>query len=359
MLGEPSRVNERFPSVAHRPSTQAAMTSHDSYNLLDLAACEVVRRYPLSAVPLPLGPGSGFSGARLWRITDAAGAYCLRVWPGGDLTLDRVRELHRLMALARQSGLTFVPCVLQTRSGATWVNHVGRLWEITAWMPGQADFHARPTLPRLEAACAALALLHAVWGKDAVTVGPCPAVFRRLDAARAWLTILDSGWVPNWTQPPHDPVALWASRAWSQVVRRIRELPERLQPWTQRSFPLQTCHCDVWHNHVLFDGAVVSGMIDFGSVKIDHVAVDLARLLGSLVADDVVLRAAGLAAYRRLRPLTLEEEALVQVLDETGTIVGLANWLKWLYREPRRYADRAAVARKLAELVERAEKWTR
>ena len=92
-------------------------------------------------------------------------------------------------------------------------------------------------------------------------------------------------------------------------------------------------------------------------MKIDHVAVDLARLLGSLVGDDANQRAAALDAYRRLRPLTRAEEALVQALDETGVVVGLANWLKWLYREQRAYDDRAAVARKLAELVERAERW--
>lgn len=334
------------------------MTNRDSYDLLDLAARDVLPRYPLAATcPASLGPGSGFSGARLWRITDAVGDYCLRVWPGGDVAPERLRELHRLMAYTRQSGLTFVPCVLHTRAGATWVNHVGRFWEITTWMPGQADFHVRPTIPRLEAACATLALLHAVWGKDVVSAGVCPAIFRRLDAAREWITILDSGWIPDWTQAAHDPVAPWAGRAWGQVVRRIRALPDRLQPWTQRSFPLQPCLCDVWHNHVLFDGDVVTGLIDFGSVKIDHIAVDLARLLGSLVGGDVALRSAGLAAYRRLRPLTTEEEALVQILDETGTIIGLANWLKWLYREERRYHDRAAVARKLAELVERAENW--
>jgi hypothetical protein len=76
-----------------------------------------------------------------------------------------------------------------------------------------------------------------------------------------------------------------------------------------------------------------------------------------MVGDRQVLRAVGLRAYCRLRPLSWEEEALVSILDETGTLIGMANWLKWLYRDGRYFEDRAAVARRLAELVERVEGW--
>jgi Ser/Thr protein kinase RdoA (MazF antagonist) len=130
-----------------------------------------------------------------------------------------------------------------------------------------------------------------------------------------------------------------------------------LGPWTDRPVPLQPCLCDIRHDHVLFEGHHLTGFVDFGGVKIDHVAVDLARLLGSLVADDEEQRSAGLRAYARLRPLSGEEQARVAVLDETGTRLGAANWLKWLYREGRHFEDQAAVARRLAALVERIERW--
>lgn len=329
-----------------------------SADLLDRAAHDILHAYSMSAVqPLAMGTGGGFSGARLWRLPHVNGDLCLRASPVGQENAERLHRIHHLLCLARERGLPFVPMVLAATSGATWIEHLGRYWEVMTWMPGVADFHTRPTRARLQAACAALALLHAVWAKEPVAPGRCPALFRRLEAARAWISLLDSGWVPDWSRSDDDPIQPWATRAWRQIVRRIREVPKCLETWMERRVPLQPCLCDVWHDHVLFTGDVVTGLIDFGSVKIDHVAVDLARLLGSLVGDDAAMRSAGLDAYRMLRPLTLEEEALIQVLDETGVIVGLANWLTWLYREERHYDDRAAVARRLAELVERVERW--
>ena len=121
--------------------------------------------------------------------------------------------------------------------------------------------------------------------------------------------------------------------------------------------PVQFCVCDIWHDHVLFTGDAVTGLIDYGSVKPDNVAVDLARLLGSLVGDDAAAFARGLAAYKQVRPLSTDERALVPILDRTGVVLGIANWLRWLYVDGRVYEDRAAVARRLAALVERAECW--
>jgi Ser/Thr protein kinase RdoA (MazF antagonist) len=134
-------------------------------------------------------------------------------------------------------------------------------------------------------------------------------------------------------------------------------VPRTLAHWTERTFSLQPCLCDVWHDHVLFHGDEVSGIVDYGGVKVDHVSVDLARLLGSMVGDDMPLASAGLLAYGRVRRLTLEDEALVRVLDRTGTIVALGTWLKWIYRDGRRFDDSTQVARRLSELVQRVEKW--
>ena len=53
----------------------------------------------------------------------------------------------------------------------------------------------------------------------------------------------------------------------------------------------------------------------------------------------------------------ISRTGLVAVLDETGTFLGAANWLKWLCWEGRSFEDRAGVARRLAVLVERLERW--
>src|SRR5262249_27010740 len=103
-------------------------------------------------------------------------------------------------------------------------------------------------------------------------------------------------------------------------------------------------------------GDEVTGIVDYGSMKEDHVAVDLARLLGSLVEDDEARWAAGLAAYQRVRPLTRNEIDLTRWLDRTGTVLAAVNWLRWLLVDNRAFDDRQQIAKRLQRLVERLEK---
>src|SRR5262249_34516445 len=119
---------------------------------------------------------------------------------------------------------------------------------------------------------------------------------------------------------------------------------------------VQPCLCDVWHDHVLFTGNAVTGIIDYGSMKEDHVAVDLARLLGSLVEDDEAGWKVGLAAYQRVRALTSEEINLARWLDHTGTMLAAENWLGGLRTDTRRLETGKQVARRLRRLVNRFEK---
>jgi Ser/Thr protein kinase RdoA (MazF antagonist) len=327
---------------------------------LDWAARVVLAHFvgPCSGERLHfLGNRGGFSGARLWRLDGDGGPFCLRAWLPGAATPDRLMRIHRLMSAARQAGLAFVPAVLPTMTGSTWVEHAGRLWDLTTWLPGRADFHERPTRARLEAACAALARLHLVWSHRETRTEPCPAVQRRLACYREWVRLRQSGWQSNVDPTDSAPVDDWAGRAWSALDRWAERIPHCLKGWVDRELPVQPCLCDLWHDHVLYEGDTVTGLVDYGSVKRDHVAVDLARLLGSLIGDDVEMRGAGLEAYGRRRPLTAEEIALIAALDFTGTLLGAANWLQWLYRDKRHFEDRDAVAARLAALVQRIEQW--
>jgi homoserine kinase type II len=326
---------------------------------LDLAARAVLGRFGVapSFPPAPLGNHGGFSGARLWLVEGPGGPYCLRAWPPGGVFTDYLTTVHRLLNIARQAGLDFVPAVQATPDQHTWVKAAGRSWDLTSWLPGTADFHTYPIPARLESACRALARLHLAWAGATPGHGPCPALRRRLDRCREWQELLASGWRPALDVAGFDPVAGWAERAWRVLRDRLGQVPARLAPWVGQTFPLQPCLCDVWHDHVLFEGDRVTGLVDYGSVKVDHVSADLARLLGSLVGDDRQQYAAGLAAYAGVRPLADTERALVAALDETGTVLGLANWLKWLYHDGRVFEDRPAVAARLAALVGRMEGW--
>ena len=114
--------------------------------------------------------------------------------------------------------------------------------------------------------------------------------------------------------------------------------------------------CDVWHDHVLFDGDRVTGLVDYGAMKTDHPAVDLARLLGSFIGDNAEGWTSGLNAYRKIRPFAAEEEGLARALDVSGTVIGAATWLRWLYHQSREFEDRAAAGRRLQSLTTRLER---
>jgi homoserine kinase type II len=325
---------------------------------LDAAARTVLQHYPpaLGIGELaPLGNHGGFSGASVWRVESAAGPLCLKAWPplGGSGAF--LSTIHDLMARARTDGLEFIPRPLAAL-GNSFVEHAGRLWDLTTWMPGRADFHDRPSAARMGAACTALARLHQVWAKVSVQREHCHAVSRRLERAYQWESLVLSGWQPRFGHPA-DPVQPWAERAWQLLSGPLGQTRKQLLPWVQVPVDLQPCLCDVWHNHVLFEGDTVTGLIDFGAAKLDNVATDLARLLGSTAGDDPVLREAGFRAYTAIRPLSMSEIELVTLLDRTGTVLGAANWLLWLYRDHRKFEDRGAVAKRLGELVQRMENW--
>jgi Ser/Thr protein kinase RdoA (MazF antagonist) len=260
------------------------------------------------------------------------------------------------MLLARGQNLDFVPSVYLTQIRQTLVEHSGRLWDLTTWLPGSAAFRDCPSHERLRAACTALARLHQSWDCRAAGHGPCPAVQRRLEAMHRWRGLIQSGWRPDWSLHP-PTLSAWARRAWDVLSRLLPASTGQLLTWTKSPLPLTPCLCDIWHDHVLFQENTVTGIIDYGSVKIDHVAVDLARLLGSLIGDVEEEWQIGLSAYRKIRPFRDNEERLARFLDRSGTLVGLTNWLLWLFHDGRRFDNPTKVAQRLGQMVDRVERW--
>jgi homoserine kinase type II len=108
----------------------------------------------------------------------------------------------------------------------------------------------------------------------------------------------------------------------------------------------------VWHDHVLFTGNAVTGIIDYGAMKEDHVAIDLARLIGDLVENDDVAFAAGLAAYRSAGGRLEAPPEFVRLLDRTGVVCGVVTWLLRLAKPQAAWPPRA-VAERLTRLTAR------
>jgi Ser/Thr protein kinase RdoA (MazF antagonist) len=311
----------------------------------------VLAEYPSvlhRAVVTAPAPQAGFSGARVWRLSTPAGDFCLRAGSAREERAHLLRR-HALMARARAAGLLFVPGVLASTAGSTVVEHAGRCWEVMDWLPGRPDFQAFPTPARLRAAAVALARLHDAWQRGGVVRGLCPAVTRRLDAARDIpdLHALTGGAIAAGLTPA----------ALRLVARHSADMAPLLYRWQGIPCALQPCLRDVWHDHLLFEDDTLTGLVDYAAVGDDSVAADLARMLGSLVEDDQEQWADALTAYRAVRPLSQEEEQLARVLDRTGTVAGILHWLRWLADPARQEADLPRVAGRLAALLRRVERW--
>ncbi len=303
-----------------------------------------------------LGSAGGYSGACFWRVTADAGSLCLRRWPVEHPSRERLSFIHAVLRHVHEQGLTFIPAPFETTAGQTFVNHAGHFWELTQWLPGTADYHRAPSDQKLAAAMQALAYFH-------TAAATCPAASPQhepspgLQERRARIMeLLQSGCGKIAAAiTPHIWPALEprARRLLALFTSRAPAVLARVESTARLAVPLQPCIRDVWHDHVLFSGDVVSGIIDFGALRVETVAADIARLLGSLIADDTDRWHRGLAAYQSVRPLSPNERSLVRIFDESTVLLSGMNWLEWLYVQHRHFDDRPRILARLDETLTR------
>jgi homoserine kinase type II len=317
---------------------------------------EILRRYPPDYQPSrvePLGSAGGMSGAQFWRITAPRGSLVLRRWPTGHPTPDRLRFVHAVLRHAAQRGIGLLPVPIPTRDGLSFVENGDHLWELAPWMPGAANYEQSPSAERLRAAMTALARFHTAVADFPVVSGPQSAVtrhFARLnDLMRGGINELFRA-VTDATWPELAPLARQFLSALHNVIPRAMA---NLEPLVSASLPLQPCIRDIWHDHILFTGDDVTGLIDFGAVEIDTPATDVARLLGSLAGDDATGWQTGITAYSAVRPLSQQEGLAVRALDASGTILGGCNWIRWIYIDRRQFDDRAKILERFRRILAR------
>ncbi len=294
----------------------------------------------------------GLSGARVWRGDSPTGVPVVVVkgWPPG-MTARRLATIHREMD--RAAHLPFVPRLLRTEDGRTVVTEGEQVWDATQWRPGRP---AEPLTPHTASVMAeALAGLHEAW--PVTGVGPCPGVRNRLRALEEFERSFPT--VPVWESGVAAELVTVARRAWWAVSHHCRAVSAALRRWEQVPFALGPCLRDVRWEHVLFEDGRVSGIVDYGALAEDHVAVDLARYLGDSPAanSEEVLRAAA-ASYRRARgrggPTAFPDEFL-RDLTRAGVVCSLIGWLVRLRPGGGTVvpADAAAVASRIERLLER------
>jgi homoserine kinase type II len=308
----------------------------------------------------PLGSAGGMSGAQFWRIESASGSLALRRWPSEHPSAEQLRFIHDVLFHAAGHGISFLAVPMRTMARGSYVFADGHLWELSPWLPGTANYECSPSTQKLESAMKALARFHLAVrdfpkaAAEKVTSSP-PAISRRLSKLRE-LSVRGTGELSEAIKvdiwPELEPLA---HRFLATIPRLLPRAIGQLEPLSHIPFSLQPCIRDIWHDHVLFTGDDVTGIIDFGAMQFDTPATDIARLLGSFVADDETGWRAGIVAYSDNRPLSADEERAAKVLDRSSTILAGFNWIQWICREGRQFDDRSPVIERFHQIVARCE----
>jgi Ser/Thr protein kinase RdoA (MazF antagonist) len=305
----------------------------------------------------------GFSGAAVFKVVSADGTYCLRRWPVSQTSSARVLAIHQVLELANHRGITAVPVPVRSDSGTTLPEVAGEFWQLEPWMPGVADFSTRSSDDRLKSVMTQLARFHnaiRAWEPtvqvsqwfQASTMRASPTVKQRI-------SMID-GYASN-VSDFEAALAKESDRrfrdAGSQIAILFRtahpKVKQELVAVAELSVPLQPCIRDVWHDHLLFDGDKLSGIVDFGAMATDSVSCDLSRLLGSLFGDDSESWQKGLSHYESARPLTEAEHRLLRPLDRSSVLLSGMTWLKRRYVLRNTPADLSPVCDRLDAIVAR------
>jgi Ser/Thr protein kinase RdoA (MazF antagonist) len=283
---------------------------------------------------------AGFSGAQVWKVEHQGASWALRQWPE-RITAERAAGVHDFQRDVARLGFP-VPALRRSPLGNTLAQIEGRLWEIATWLPGAADYWERPTPAKLKAALAILARLHlatepfipknlAWWPKP---LDPSPALRRRASRLEQLLTEELRAIERAIGRAKASPRLELAREAIALAERAASPLADEAPRWWDEPLPLGWCLRDVWHDHILFTGESVTGLLDLAAFGFDAYAGDVARLLGSMVQDDRPDWGAGLEAYGDVRPLAAAEIEAARFFDASGTVISAVNWIHWLFRVP-------------------------
>jgi homoserine kinase type II len=288
--------------------------------------------------------------------------FCLRRWPAGR-TPDRLLMIYQVLTHAAARGIDYIPVPRLAIDGRPWVEQGGHYWELAPWMPGEADYHAHPAPARLAAAMQALARFH-----DATADLPIgthhapdgarpPAIVERLETVKKLLGGQFEQISAACAHSLDAELDMRAAKILSLSGRGLQPLVLPLKIAARQPQSLAPAIRDVHHDHVLFTGDRVTGLIDFGALRIDTPLADVARLVGSLAADDRAAREHALIAYGLLRPLTEPDRQLVSLLDRCNVVLSGLFWLRWLYLERRDMGKVAPIVARLDAIIARLQRF--
>lgn len=321
------------------------------------------------ASAVPIETSGSFSGADIWRVTWKESAYALRAWPPERPSTARIVWIHEVLRQVARRALEAGACVpipvpVASFDGRTLAEADSRRWELAPWLPGVPADQLPATSARIAASLAALARFHQAavqvqipcpdW-ESLQTMSVSPGILERRAQLERWqrdrFHTLEEGarrLRANW------PEFAELAERWVTLARDLGpRVAAALAQAAQTPTPLQICLRDIKSDHLLFVDERVTGIVDFGAMRPESVAADLARLLHSFPPEAVPLREAALQEYQTIRPLTAYERWLIDVFGESGTLLSAGNWVEWVAVQSRQFARRDAVLARFGGLVRR------
>ena len=307
-----------------------------------------------------LGGAGGFSGAQLWKVHSQQTGdenYCLRRWPLHHPDPDRLEWINLVLVHVASNGCPEIAVPREAISGQRYIAQEGFLWEVARWMPGSADFSSDPNDERLSNVANCLARFHLGSAQVNLDFRNSPNAKSRYDALTSAGELIEAiektgeqSSMPSASIPCINFLRELVSRLGTNTANK---LAAGLEPFIGEVFPVQPVIRDIWHDHILFTGNEVTGIVDFGAMQMDNVALDLARVLGSIVGDQSHRWSTALDVYSQTRPLQQREIEFAFALDQSASFLGSLNWLKWILIQQRSFEVTADVEKRVSHLIDR------
>ncbi len=276
--------------------------------------------------------------------------YCLRAWPTEHPDVTRLQFIHSVLKQARENGFVQLPQLVAARSGESFVEYRGRLWQVETWVPGAADFHESPSLAKATAAAETLARFHlAVQRKPAQRSVPL-AIRQRLEQLQTMRREIQTTFGQLRAVGPIVEFA-------DLVATHFDSVRTELARWADVPLPQFPSIRDIWSDHVFFEGDEVTGFVDFGAMRLDAQVTDVARLLGSLDQGRGGFWSAGFEAYAAVRRLNEEVkrdmEFQARSLDRANALLAPYVWIRWLNIDKIQFDEPARAIERLERSMER------
>ena len=228
---------------------------------------------------------------------------------------------------------------------AKGVSHDVGPWEAAPWLAGTPLSLTPDDTIAIEAAVDGLARFHRVTQKlgrpsSVLSNSPIEQRLRRLAAiqreplGQACVVAVD-----RW--PELQPIADQLAAAADNATALLHACVEATDA--------QPVHGDTRPEHFLLQHGVLTGLIDFGAMRVDSVLADVARLAGELAAGDTDRRD-HLAGLYEAASGTPTPRQTIAALDAAAAVISAANWLRWLGEPDPPSRDPALVAQRLRSI---------